>query len=104
MKSPKWSDDIQPGRCGKGFLADRYEARASVGLVVSGFVALIGSAGGVSLNPGKADLGTSTAHPAMLADHAAKTTKAVIERALEVIARHTSSLEASLAPPTFFNG
>jgi len=69
--------------------------------VVSGFVALIGSVGGVSLNAGKADLGTSTAHPAtMAAAHAVRATKTYIERALQYMTRLVGT---TLPPRTFFN-
>ena len=95
------ADDTQLGRSGNGSLADRYEARASVGLAVSGFGALIGSAGGVSLNAGKADLGTSTAHPAtMAAAHAVRATKTYTERALQYMTRLVGT---TLPPCTFFN-
>jgi hypothetical protein len=78
-----------------------YEARGSVGLLASGFVTLVGSAGGVNLNPDKADLGTSTAHPAINRLATAKATKAVIEQALYSMTRPPRRNESSVA--TFFN-
>jgi hypothetical protein len=45
-------------------------------LLVSSFVAL-DSVGGVNLNPGRADFGTSTAHPAINMLAATTATKAV---------------------------
>jgi hypothetical protein len=53
-------------------LTPRYQDRCSVG---SGFVAL-GSVGGVSLKPDRADFGTSTAQPAI--NMLAATTAAIV--------------------------